>query len=108
MIDDAIHLYGSLYIDTMTPDVCEAKPKLVSTRKSLFKMFNGTHARTHAPAVITAARSSGVTIIYNTVIVLSVFRQVVLPDCGWEADRYEGDVEANKAITCWLHGGDFT
>lgn len=61
-----------------------------------------TRARAHT------AISSTVTITYNTVIVLSLFRQVVLPDHGWEADRYEGDVEGNKAITGWLYRGDVT
>ena len=33
---------------------------------------------------------------------------MVLPYRGWEAGRYEGDVQGNKAITGWLYGRDVT
>lgn len=41
-------------------------------------------------------------------IVLSLFRQVVLPGRGWEVHRYEEDVWGNKTITAWLYWGDVT
>lgn len=101
-IIDYVRSYRNLLV-TMKIIVFKLKPNCAFVSR-VFTIRLYTHPHTHAGTSV----SSTVTIAYNTVIVLSLFRQVVLPDHGWEADRYEGDVEGNKAITGWLYGGDFT